>query len=149
MPQIATRFNINKTFVDNVSHPERGEKFFRDKTLQGFGLRVGAASKSYFVEGRVRGSGINRRITLGKHGKLTPEQARRAAKRVIGDMAEGIGPVIAQADNKVNSITLDEVRNRYLSVRDLSKSGRRTYTTLLNRCLEDWLKKPLKSITKA
>jgi integrase len=63
-------------------------------------------------------------------------------------MAEGIDPVVAAADSKVMSVTLDEVRNRYLAVRNLSKSGRKVYTSLLNRCLGDWLKKPLKSITK-
>lgn len=148
MPKTAKRFNITKTFVDSVVPPDRGEKFFRDANLQGFGLRVGTGSKSYFVEGRVRGTGINRRITLAKHGKLTPELARRQAKRIIADMAVGIDPVIAEADSKATSVTLNEVRNRYLATRNLSPSGRKTYTTLLDRCLGDWLNKPLKSITK-
>ena len=63
-------------------------------------------------------------------------------------MADGSDPRIAAANSNIIAITLDEVHNRYLSVRDLSKSGRKVYTSLLNRCLGDWLKKPLKSITK-
>jgi hypothetical protein len=61
---------------------------------------VGSGNKSYFVEGRVKGSGVNLRVTLGKHKKLTPELARREAKRIIADIAIGIDALIAAADNK-------------------------------------------------
>ena len=54
----------------------------------------------------------------------------------------------AAANRKITAVTLEELRNRYLAVRDGSNSGRKVYTSLLNRCLGDWLKKPLKSIAK-
>lgn len=75
---------ITKSFVDTIPPAGKGEqKFYRDDEVKGFGLRVTAGSKTHIVEGRVHGSGVNRRITLGKHGKLTPELACPACNEAL------------------------------------------------------------------
>ncbi len=48
-------FKFTKRTIDVVPHPERGQKLYRDETLRGFGLRVGARSKAFYVEGQVQG----------------------------------------------------------------------------------------------
>ena len=139
---------ITKRFVDTIESPVSGQDFYRDDELLGFGLRVTRGSKTYIVEGRVRGSQVNRRITLGKHGKQTPEQARRQAKQLLADMANGIHPVLQRDEARTKRVTLAEVRDKYLSLRPLSKHGIRNYTSLLERCLGDWLSKPIFQITR-
>ncbi len=67
-----------------------------DEALAGFGLYVGTSgAKSYFFEYRPgRGRGVaKRRMTIGKHGVLTPEQARKEAVRLAGIVAGGADPL--------------------------------------------------------
>jgi len=40
-----------------------------------------------------RQNGRSRRITIGEHGRLTPDQARIAAKQFLGDATRGIDPI--------------------------------------------------------
>lgn len=63
---------------------------YRDTDLAGFGLRVGADSKVFFVEKRVEGRTV--RHTLGRFGALTVEQARKAAQIKLGEMTGGADP---------------------------------------------------------
>lgn len=55
--------------------------------LQGFGLRVGTTSKAYFVEKRVDGRTV--RHTIGTHGQITADEARRLAGIKLGQMTAG------------------------------------------------------------
>src|SRR5688572_28194551 len=95
---------LTKKYVDTIEPPAAGQRFIRDDELKGFALRVTPGSKTYIVEGRVKGSGTNRRITLGKHGKLTAELARREAKQVLAAMATGHDPVIELAEHKTKQV---------------------------------------------
>ena len=63
-----------------------------DSVDLGFVLRVRkSGGMSFAVEykaGRGRGA-PTRRVTIGRVGKMTPEQAREAAKKVLGSVAHG------------------------------------------------------------
>ncbi|REJ79726.1 MAG: DUF4102 domain-containing protein [Acidobacteria bacterium] len=84
---------LTKRAVDAATVPEgRNQVFFWDAELKGFGLRVSAGgTKAYVVQYRTR-NGRTRRLTLGRHGQLTPQQARTQAQRVLGDIAGGSDP---------------------------------------------------------
>src|SRR5690349_17311033 len=101
---------ITKRIVD-AAKPTKVEYFLWDSELMGFGLRVRPSGvKSYVVKYR-NGSGRRapvRRITLGKHGKLTPDTAREAARRVLADVVHGGDPAVERAH-----------RRREMTVRDL------------------------------
>ena len=69
---------------------------YYDDRLAGFGLYVGkSGARSFFVEYRAgRGRGApKRRLTLGRHGHLTPEQARTMAREHLGRIAAGEDPL--------------------------------------------------------
>ncbi len=75
--------------------------FLWDEELRGFGLRVTPTGhKSYVVQYRIPGLGrraFAKRIVLGEHGILTPEEARRLARQELGRVAHGRDPAADRA----------------------------------------------------
>ena len=83
---------LSKRAVDALPVPETGESFLWDAELKGFGLRVKASGvRSYLVQYRTA-DGRTRRCLLGRHGVLTPEQARGIAIQKLADVARGLDP---------------------------------------------------------
>ena len=55
---------LTRRSVDEIPHPKRGQVIYRDTMLPGFGVRVGAKSKTFIVEGQVNRR--TRRVTIGR-----------------------------------------------------------------------------------
>jgi integrase len=85
--------------VDSLK-PNGADDFVWDDSLIGFGVRVQpTGAKSYVVKYRV-GSGRGaptRRMTLGRVGTLTPDEARALARRTLGAVAHGSDPAALKA----------------------------------------------------
>lgn len=145
---------LTKSLVDRIEPPARKpdgqhiQAFYRDDTLLGFGLRVySGGSKTYIVETRINGK--VKRISLGRHGVLTCEQARRQAKSLLGDIAIGSDPIARKKQAKVDATSLAETFNDYLLTRkDLKPGTIKDYRRSLNWAASDWLTKPLTEIDK-
>ena len=85
---------ITKRSVDSAEPGER-DRFLWDPETKGFGLKVTpAGGKAYILQYRTGGRGTpTKRVTIGRHGApWTPDQARREAKRVLGEVAAGRDP---------------------------------------------------------
>jgi hypothetical protein len=109
-----------KTTVDGITPPEKGQAFYRDDKLKGFGLRVtSSGTKSFIVETRVNGR--SRRETLGRYGPLTVEQARREAQKYLGQVATGFDPRVLVREATARNVTLKEVFEQYCIVRNSLK----------------------------
>lgn len=69
-----------------------------DSKLSGFGLRVGpSGAKTYVVRYRADGGGRSapkRYVTVGRHGTLTVEQARKKAQQILAEVTVGEDPAI-------------------------------------------------------
>lgn len=92
--------------------PSDTDYFVWDDELPGFGLRVYASGrKTYLVQ--YRSSRRTRRLTLGIHGALTPEMARREAKIHLGDIAKGGDPAEEKKTNR-SGMTVRELCERYM-----------------------------------
>jgi Arm DNA-binding domain len=139
---------INKSFVDKVAKPQKGQIFYRDDELPGFGLRVTQGSKTYVAEGWVKCRNESCRVTIGKHGMITPEQARVEAKKILSEIARGINPNDSKSEMRVKAQTLAGVWEDYKSSRALRPKTLEVYESALRRCLADWMEKPITSITK-
>jgi integrase len=138
---------LTKFFVSNVKLPEKGQIIYRDTTLVGLGLRVTPAGcKSYVVEGRV--NGVFRRITLGRENQMTPSAARKKAQKILATLASGKDPTVERARRKIRGVTLKEVLEHFLSVRNLRANTRKSYRNMIPRSLGDWLDLPVAAITR-
>lgn len=140
---------LTKAIVDKAELPVgKDQVFYRDDQLKGFALRVTASgSKSFIVEKNI-GNKV-RRITLGKYGALTVEQARKEAQKMIGQIATGIDPIAEKLTSKMNEITLNEVFEDYTKARkSLKHNTLYNYKRVLTIAFASWGKKPLISITK-
>ena len=82
---------ITKRTIDALS-VDKGDAVFWDRDLRGFGVRVHASGrKAYVVQTRGPGGRL-KRVTVGRHGKMTAEAARRAAAEVIDRVRRGEEP---------------------------------------------------------
>ncbi|KRA56244.1 integrase [Caulobacter sp. Root655] len=92
---------------------QAADYFVWDEELPGFGVRVYASGrKAYLVQYRVNRR--TRRLTLGIHGALTPEMARKEAKIRLGDIAKGGDPAEERKTNR-EGLTVRELCDRYLA----------------------------------
>ena len=101
-----TRLKISKRTVDALA-VERGDGIFWDRELPGFGVRVYPSGRKQYVV-QSRGPGGSRRVTLGRHGELTAERARRKAAEVIDRIKQGADPVPAAPEGDCTVAALAE-----------------------------------------
>jgi integrase len=107
------RVKITKRMVDAVVPPTAGEMNLWDSEVPGFSLRVrSTGSRVYVVEYRNR-TQRKRRVTLGRHGRLTVEQARDLARQVLAAVARGEDPAEERQESR-SAPTFDELASRYL-----------------------------------
>lgn len=143
------QIKINKTNVDNLPFaPVVGKQsFYYDTELKGFGVRVSNQTKTYIVETKIQGKTV--RVSIGKHGVITAEQARILAKNRLADMAQGINPNAVKREDKVKGITLKHAYDDYLAARPkLKETTLSDYKTCAEKYLEEWLHKPLIEINR-
>lgn len=93
------KVKITKSNVDKI--PLSGKVvFYRDTDLIGFGIKANPTKLVYIVEAKVNGRAIRKNIA--EVGKLTPDEARKEAKKLLGDMAKGVD--IVKKQKKTNSV---------------------------------------------
>lgn len=94
---------VTKRSVDSLK-PASIDVILWDDSLAGFGVKVTPSGhKSYVVQYRPGAGGRRstaKRIVLGTHGALTPDEARKLAKRELGRVAQGQDPAEERAKQK-------------------------------------------------
>ena len=81
---------ITKRLIDSLKAQEK-DYFIWDSEVAGFGLRVfKTGRKSYLIQYRV--GSRTRRMTIGAHGVLTPDQARKEARSLLVSVTQGNNP---------------------------------------------------------
>ena len=99
---------ISKRTVDGLSVDEKDAVFW-DRELPGFGVRVyPSGSKVYVVQTRAKGK--SKRVTLGRHGVISADQARRKAAETIARIKSGEDP----EGKPASTVTVADVAARYL-----------------------------------
>ena len=104
-----SELTISKRTVDRLSIGGK-ETVFWDRELPGFGVRLyPSGSKIYVVQSRGP-TGI-RRISLGRHGEIIAEEARKQAGAAIARIKSGKDPVPAM---RGRALTVADLAERYM-----------------------------------
>lgn len=141
MPEL----RLTKRAIELLPFPSVGQVLYRDCTLPGFGVRVGARSKVYFVEARVDRQNI--RTTLGRADLMAPELARKKAMQVLGEMAAGKNPNRGKAPEK--RLTVARAFARFLEAKpNLAPSSVSGYSRTFDLYLKSWRKYELSKLTR-
>jgi integrase len=104
---------INKRFVDGLGAGDAG-RVYRDDEVKGFTVRRnGDGSITYLCEYRAgpgRG-GRWRRMSIGRHGALTPDEARKRARAILNRVFEGFDPAGEREATKREPTVADLLRD--------------------------------------
>lgn len=102
---------ITKRSVD-AAVPHEREFFLWDDELKGFGLRVYPSGRKMYLA-QFRAGGRLRRVNIGLHGTLTPDDARTEAMKHLSAVRLGGNPA-AERDRRKASPTMKEFGRRLL-----------------------------------
>lgn len=92
------KVRISKASVDAATPRADGDVVVWDDRIAGFGLKVTpSGSKVYLYRYRIARPGqasqtAPRKYTIGRHGSITPDQARKRAQELAALVAQGIDP---------------------------------------------------------
>lgn len=137
---------LTKRLIDAAQHPAQGQVFLRDDVLRGFAVRLTRGSKTFVLEKSIHGK--VRRLSLGRYGALTLDQARAIAHDKIVDILHGKDPV-AERHAKRPSATFGDLADLYAARHLLTKKSRINDEGLLKHHLFHWRARALASITRA
>lgn len=100
-----------KTLPTLKTTSPKGTRYY-DEDLRGFCVRVMADGSKHF-EVRYGGRKNRRRLTVGRHGTLTLDQARTRARRILAAVVQGEDPA-AERERRRNLPTFGKWRATYL-----------------------------------
>lgn len=96
------RIRLSKTLIDAIE-PSNKEQIVWDADAPGLGLRVrpsGAMSFIYQYRMGVGRKSPTRKLTIGAANKITPDDARKLARRYAAQVANGEDPAAIKADRR-------------------------------------------------
>lgn len=104
---------ISKTNVDALRCPPQKDRYIVwDDKLKGFGVAMFPTGGKVYVA-QYRYGGRSHRVTIGKHGRLTPDKARREALKLLGDIERGSDPASERRAER-STPTLREVAEEFI-----------------------------------
>src|SRR5262245_19043133 len=104
---------LTKRNLDTVKPRPTHDVFLWDDEVPGFGLRIKSSGvRSFIIQDR-NGSGVSRRMTLGKCGVLTPDEARKMVKQTLAEAARGADPPEKRAQDR-DAMTVRQLCRIYL-----------------------------------
>ena len=142
------KINFTKGNIEDLPLPAKGQReTYHDTKTPGLQLRVSGTGVKTFCVRRRNATGTVERVTLGSYPAMTPEQARKKAMEVNVTISNGESPTAEKKRAKLESKTLQQAFEDYLSRRTLKPQT----VFDINRCMKeiypDWLDKPMTKIT--
>lgn len=108
---------LTKRILEAVKPDPSSDVYLWDDELAGYGLRIKPTGiRSFFVQYR-NSKGASRRMTLGKFGVLTPDEARKMAKAKLAEVAKGGDPADERSRER-KAMTVRQLCRDYLEATD-------------------------------
>lgn len=110
---MADKVKITKRVVDGAK-PMDKRYLIQDSEIPGFALKVEISGQKIYIFDYRRGSGRSakkRRLTIGKHGSITPDQAREAAIDASIKVRNNEDP---QSEKTQKSLYFEDIFEKYL-----------------------------------
>jgi integrase len=101
---------LTKAAIDKLRPEAARDRFYWDDDLAGFGLRLKPSGIRTQYRNR---HGRSRRLAIGRYGVLTPEEARKRARALLGAVAAGQDPAEQRAADR-QAMTVAELCDEYL-----------------------------------
>ncbi len=121
-----TMKTLSNRMVDKLAVEK--DTVYWDRDLTGFGVRAYPTGSKVYVA-QARGPGGPRRVTVGRHGVINADEARRRAALVIARVKAG-GEAVPEAPGLKAGPTVAELAERYLAEYAGSRCKPRTVKTL-------------------
>lgn len=145
---------LNKRIID-TAQPLRlpdgvvRQRILWDSRMRGFGVLVGATTKSFIVQKAYKGRSL--RVTVGRCPPFTLDTARRSAAKSLVKIADGINPIAEKRAARARGVTLKQALD--LCSQTMKAKGRTEgniddYKYAIETYLESWLDRPLMDITR-
>src|SRR6266851_8163444 len=123
---------ITKRVVDSAAATDGKRLLLWDDELKGFGLLIlPTGVKTYIANYRV--GGRLQRQTIGRHGVLTPEQARDRARKILASVADGHDPVAEKREADRAGMTIAELVELYLAEGPIDRPNKKASTWATDR----------------
>ncbi len=118
---------LNKQFVDKLK-PADKDTLYRDSSVIGFALRAKPSGVRTWVVQYRNKAGRTRKLAMKNSSAATPDEARRWARMVLGQVAAGQDPS-AERNAELGAMTVAKLCDEYVTAAEkgvvLGKAGRR------------------------
>lgn len=104
---------LTKTVIDRA-RPSKSDLFLWDNEIPGFGVRLKPTGTASFLIQYRNDEGRSRRLTIGRYGVLTVEEARKLARLRLAEVAHGQDPREVAATRR-SGATMRELGGRFLT----------------------------------
>jgi integrase len=147
---MAIKINFTQDRIKNLLAPtDKEREDYHDTGCPKLICRVSKTGNKTFAVLKKTSDGSTRRVTLGRFPDLTVAEARKMTQAALTFLAQGINPTEEKRKQRVRSMTLEELLERYLKDKsDLREASVIDYRKKLNQGFSDWMNKPINEITR-
>lgn len=140
--------HFNREVIEATKVPaDRDRIEYRDRKEPGLYLYISrGGTKTFYLYRKFRGKPV--RVKIGRYPEFSTTAARERARELKGMLARGENPREKEKEGFSHAVTLKQIGEEYLKVRDISKNTDVMYRGRLNNQLKLWHHRPIVGVTK-
>ena len=143
-PTVKSRMPVIQISDREVKGIRLGTGTYLDKNMRGFMLVSNAASMSYVLQRKVNGRSV--RVTLGRVGEISADEARDAAMEAWLQMKKGLNPNDQRREDRVRGMTLKEAYRLFMAAEPRAPKTVQEYDGWFDRHLARWMGRTMEEI---